>query len=112
MQGVLAHHGLIPSQLLVKMPHCVMIITPFDFCRAASTLYGDIEGEDLDISMPKSVSIRASCLENALMGRRWTRPALEKFLGTRNDQQIRGLEDQKKIFCVTLSTMTCSGNWY
>jgi hypothetical protein len=61
-----AHHGLLPCPLLVKMPHGVMIITPFDFCRAASTLYGDIEGEDLDISRPKSVSIRASCLENAL----------------------------------------------
>ena len=53
MQGVLAHKGLLPSRLLVKMPHCVMIITPFDFCRAASTLYGDIAGEDLDISLPK-----------------------------------------------------------
>jgi hypothetical protein len=58
----------------------------------ASTLHGDIEGADLDISRPKSVSIRASCLENALTGRRWTRPAHEKFLDTRNDQQIRGLE--------------------
>ena len=29
---------------------------------AASTLHGDIEGEDLDISMPKSVPIRASYL--------------------------------------------------
>jgi hypothetical protein len=46
--------------------------------------------------MPKRVPIRASYLENALTGRRWTRPVLEKFLGARNNQKIRRLEDQKK----------------
>jgi hypothetical protein len=110
MQCMLAHNGLLPSRFLVKIPHCVMIITPFDFCCAASTLYGDIEGADLDISRPKSVSIRASCLENARTGRQWTRPMPEKFLGARNAQHIRGLCDQKKKVGVTLSTMTCSGN--
>ena len=73
-----------------------MIITPFDFCRAASTLHGDMEGEDLDISLPKSVPVRAFCLENALMGQWWTRPTLEKVWGARNAQHIRSLEGQRK----------------
>jgi len=49
-------------------------------------------------------------LENALGGRQWTHSTFETFLGVRSNQQIRGLEDQKKIFCVALSTMMCSGN--
>ena len=77
---------------------------------AASTLHGDIGGEDLDISMPTSVPIRASYLENALTGQRWTRPALNTFLGARNAQHIRRLEGQRKKMSAMLSTMTCSGN--
>jgi hypothetical protein len=51
----------------------------------------------------------SSYLENALTGRRWAQPVPDIVWGARNDQKISGLEDQKKIFCITLSTMTCSG---
>jgi len=47
---------------------------------AASTLHADMESEDLDISMPKSVPIRASYLENALTGHCWTRPKPKIFM--------------------------------
>ena len=52
----------------------------------------------------------SSYLENALTGYRWSQPALEMFLGARNNQEIRRLEDQRKKESATLSHLSYSRN--